>query len=123
MALLPGFGPTLAQALEMALAPLLGGNAEIDGPRVRIQTTAATEALLPAALMAVIADTAESFSARAIGIQIDGIRPVDGGYRLWGLVQIDPNQPARAIPTPETCSIARDGMGFFVTLAIETPDL
>jgi hypothetical protein len=80
-------GATFTEALADLLAEVAkrasGGSAPSDRS-IRWQCEAATEAGLVAAAIESIAAVTEDHGATIAGIELDGVRPIETGFRCWG---------------------------------------
>jgi len=82
-----GVGPDLLSAFQQAIDQLVR-NRESEGGTVRVQATARDAEGLVRNLIDQIADTAESFERQPASVALDGLRAIEGGLRVWGVMAL-----------------------------------
>jgi hypothetical protein len=99
--LLAGRGASFSVALGNLLSEAIGlisssaDQAEPDHS-VRFQAVAGTQTDLIAACLNAVMQEIDAFDRRPLGVILDGVRPIDNGFRAWGTLFLD---YAKAAPT------------------------
>ena len=95
---LTGRGPSLEAALEhlltLTIDQIAPGLHEPADHAVRYRADATSrEALVESCLNALMAQI-DAFAAEPDGVTVDGVRAIEGGFRAWGTLLLDPANPA-----------------------------
>jgi hypothetical protein len=82
-----GVGPDLLSAFQQTIDQLVGKR-EGEGERVRVQAAGTDAEGLMQNLIDQIADTAEAFERQPANVGLDGLRAIEGGMRVWGVLAL-----------------------------------
>jgi len=115
-AAMSNYGDTFAEALERFLNYLpdfgLSPNHYSDSRMARFQSEAATLPELVSNAREAVAVLAAEFELAVARVSVDGHRPIEGGHRCWGTVELAPHvgvvDPVRIVDGPE---VSRDPDG------------
>jgi hypothetical protein len=80
----------LSAAIELVMREWIEtAGAGADPVSVRIQASAATVPALIRSLLDTVVDLAAEFDHQPRSIELDGLRPLDDGWRTWGTLGLD----------------------------------
>jgi hypothetical protein len=108
-AAMSSFGDSFAEALEHFLSHMphvaLASNDETEIRVARFQTEATNLPELARNAFEAVATLATGFDLGIVRVTVDGHRPIEGGHRCWGSVELAPTgdteEPAVIVDGPE----------------------
>ena len=122
---LTGRGPSFEAALEHLVASAIDKIApRLDAPAdhsVRYRAEAETrEALVGACLNAIMAQI-DAFTTAPAGVSVDGVRAIEGGFRAWGTLLLDPEKaaPKQRVRMASHAIISGDAPTFEISIEID----
>jgi hypothetical protein len=105
-----GVGPDLLSAIQHVLDQLLDGRPGA-GPTARVQAIGASAEELVSNLLDQVADTADSFAQVPASVVLDGLRAIEDGRRIWGVLTFAADGERSGFPAVSGVAVSEaDGM-------------
>ena len=112
-----GVGPDLLSAFQQVINQIVG-NREGAGETVQVQATSKDAEGLLRNLINQIADTAESFERQPASVALDGLRAIEGGLRVWGVMAFAAGGDQVRLPMVGGVAVQAGEGGFRISLTV-----